>query len=472
MQIIPKIRTKYGETIGVELFVQPPDLDEHKHTFINTDSALGASSYTVENGAKFSVSEYIVVGPWGAQKSEINRLHASSTPSSTTLTLSAVNTFAHNRGDRVTFIPYNQITIQRSTNAGVSYSDLVTVDIRPDSTETYYNHTSGAATDYYRAKFYNSGTASSSTVSAGIIATGFAENSAGNILRRALLDLGERIDGAVITKEFLLNALQEARQEIDTSELVERWSFRSVFDYDAGDCIPGQYQLTLPSNLRDPATYKNVLSVRIGKIKVPLEQTNRQDINGYYTGVARTTLNGAIETADTSIILTSSGDFEESGDVVIAAASVSETLDTVSYTGNTESTATLTGVTGIQAAGHTSATLVWQGVQFGIPVAYTVEGGTMTFSQPFSDDIAAQNIWLDYYKQLVRADDDGDVLDEPWAEAVYVPYMRYRIKAKRNPALDITTDPDYQVWAKRRDAQIAKEFSGNDMYLTPDVPNP
>lgn len=466
MEILPKIRTKYGEGIGVEILISPPDIGENETTFITTDAVSGASSYSVDNGLMFAVGEYVAVlsGGVGAPKSEINRIHTSTTPTTTTITLNAVNGFAHNRGERVVYIPYNQIVIQRSTDGGSSYSDLVTIDIRVDTQETYYQHSTGTSTDYYRAKFYNSATTNTSAVSDGIPASGFVDGTAGQVIRAALLSLGEKIDGEVLTKEFLLQVLHEGREEADQHPLIQRWSFRTIFDYDLGDIIPGRNSISTPSDLRDPDTYKNMLSMRIGRDNVSLMPIDKTDLNRYYIGVAHSTLNGSITSASTSIILTSSGDFDESGSVDIAAESISGTIDSVEYTGNTESSATLTGVTSI-ADSHSSGRDVWQGISFGLPQEYSIDNGTITFSQPFADDFAGENIKGDYYAKLTRATSDGDVLDEPFAANVYIPYLRWRIRKRKDSSLVQNTDPDWSEFKSKLDAQVAREFSGQDLRI-------
>lgn len=467
MTILPKIRTRYGEGVGVELFVTPPYLEENLQTFIATDASSGVSSFTVDNGLKFAVDQYILTGMFGGEKSEIVRAHASTTPTATTLTLAAATGFAHSRGERLAFIPYNQIVIEKSTDAGASYSVLATVDIRASSPETYYNDTTGASTDYYRIKFSNSATSAVSSYSDGIIGTGYVDGTAGQVIRDALHSSGEKID-TVITKEFLFAALQEGRMELNKMPGVERWSFRTQFGYNAGSIVPGMNTLTLPTNLRESATFKNLLGVRIGRGKLPLTKVDRQALMRWYQGVSKSTLNGAITTASTSIILTESGDFDESGDIYIAAPTTQSVLDIVSYASNTESTNTLGTVTGI-LENHASGAVVWQGASFGRPMEYNIDNGVITFSQPFGDDEAGEIIWLDYYKEMTAANSDGDTLDEP-DYGMFVPYLRYRMKKRRKSDTVRDEDDDYKAYKDRRDAAVLKEFTGQDVRLSIDVP--
>ena len=358
MILLPRLRTSFGSGIGAEVFISHPDL-ETELTFIVTDVSASVSAFTVDNGLKFSANEYLVVGRFGYEKAEIVKI--SGTPTATAINVSTTN-HPHNRGEVLQFIPYNQIILEYSTD-GTTYVALATIDIRADATETYYNHTAGLSTYYYRAKFSNSTSADVSSYSDGQIATGDAENSAGAIIRDALISMGEKMDDEVFTKEFLLRALDEGRDEIDLHKNAGRWSFRTVFDYDAGDCIPGRNTLTLPTDLREPETAQHILSVRIGKDALPLKWVDKIEMNRWYQGVAHSTLNGAITSASTSIILTSSGDFDESGAVDIAAESISGTVDNADYTSNTESTKTLGTVTNITDS-HSSGRDFWQGASF------------------------------------------------------------------------------------------------------------
>lgn len=464
MEILPKLRLRRGEGIGNEILVTPPNIEDNNHTFLATDYAAGVTSLSVDNGNKFSVNEYVLIGSFGGEKTEIVLVTA---VAANTLTVSTT-VFAHNRGEQITFIPYNQIVPERSTDAGVNYSVLSTVSIRADSTETYIQRTADASTDYYRVRFYNSTSGLYSGYSDGVIATGFTANSAGYVIRAALISLGEKID-AIVTKEFLYTALNEGRHELDAQPGIEQWSFRTAFNYDAGDAIPGHNTLTLPTDIRSDDTYKNILAVRIGGDKFPLWKVDRIRINEWYESIQRSTLNGAITTGSTSIVLASSGDFEESGSIDIAGAAISDTIDSVLYTSNTESTATLAGVTGIKAAGHASGAIVWQGASFGRPHEYTVDAGVITFNVPFDDASAGNNIFLDYYKAITDVNSDADTLDEPDV-SMYIPYLKYRIKKRRDRELKRDNDDDYKEWVDRRDAVVVKEFSGQHMRLTPSLP--
>lgn len=467
MQILPKIRTQYGENIGVNILITPPDLTENNTTFVATDASAAAGSFAVDNGLKFAVGQYALVGTFGSEKAEIQRIHASTTPTASLITLANTTNFAHNRGEPIAYIPYNQIIIERSTDGGANYTTLATINIRPDSTETFYQDTNGLSSYYYRAKFSNSTTADVSQVSDGIIGTGYVDNSAGAVIRAAMVSLSEEFD-MVITKEFTWQALTEGRNELDQLPQGGHWSFRTSFDYALGQCIPGQYKVALPATMRESATFRYLLSVKIGRNRYPLTKCDKHSIDRWYYGIARNTLLSAITAVSTTIPLTGSGDFDESGSISVAAEDVSHEIDMVDYTSNNSATNVLSGATNI-ADSHSSGAVVWQGASFGCPIEYTVDNGYIIFAQPFSNDIAGQNIWLDFYNKITSINSDGDLLDEP-DYGMYIPYLRYRMKKRRNTDLVRDNDDDWKSWVEKRDGMASKDFIAQDIQISIDVP--
>jgi len=462
--IIPKVLVKTGETIGNEVYISFPELDTNK-TFITTDYAAGVSGFAVENGLKFSDGQYIVVNNRGNNKAEILKINGA--PTATALVLAVASSHPHNRGEKIQFIPFNQAEIYSSTD-GVTYALLETVSIRVDENETFYNDLDGTSTTYYKIRFKNSTTTAYSVYSDAVIATGYTANSAGMLIQTALSDLGMEIDGKMITKRFLFDALNEGRREIDEDRSIIRWSFRSVFNHNLYSIIPGQYKVAVPADLRDPATNKNIVSIRVGREKRPCQYFDEEAFDNAYMSTYHSTLNGDIVTADTSITLTDSGDFDESGSIDIAGADIDELLDNVAYTDNTETTNILSGVTGIRAAGHLSGVDVWQNASFGLPVNYTVRDGYIYFSQPFADDYIGESVFLDYYKKITDINSDSDELDEPFYN-IFIPFLRFKIKQKKDKDLDWKSDVDYIKWLEMKNAQIEKEYFGQKIRINIDI---
>lgn len=458
--------TRYGEGIGNELFVELPDLSQNEHTFFDSDLASGQSTI-VADGSNFAVDQYLVLGQSGSERTEIVKVHASSAPTSTVITLAANTVFAHSRGDKIAFIPFNQIVVERSTDVGVTFTPLTAVNIRPDSLQTYMQRITDTSTDQYKFRFYNSTAATYSAYSDSYTASGLADNSVGAIKQRALDDLGE-VKGDLLTDSFLNQSLWAGRRELDEDQRVLRWSFRTKFNVVIGQCIPGRWSVDVPTDLRDKFTNKNILGIRIGKVARHLEFKDMGQFFERYRNVPHSTLTTAVTNVSTDVVLGSSGNFGESGNIIFAAEDVNGTIDYATYTSNNELTKTLSGVAAITDS-HAAGRDVWQeAVTFGSPVFYTIFEGKIYFDLPFEDNIAGEDIVMDYYSMMPVYNSDADILDEPEYD-LFVAYLRWKIKYKKvNGNIDAHSDSDWQEWNAKKTALINKEVNMQGVYFVPD----
>lgn len=462
MSYQPKFRLRYGEGVGVDIFVQAPDISEERKTFFSDDAAVG-TSFSVDNGLDFAVSEYIVAGPRGAEKTEIVKIHTATVPTASAITLDSTSLFSHNRGDIIQFIPYNQIVIQKSTDGGLNYSDLATINIRVDATETYYQYTSGISTDYYRVKFYNSTSTLTSQPSDGIPATGWLYNAVGAIKKRALLFMGESI-GSVITDEFLNEALWEGRREVDNQ--LKRWSWRTSFNTNIGTITEGMYSLAVPATLRNPDSPQNVLNIQNGKTGRHISYVSKNQFNIWYEGVRHTTVLTQPSVGATSLVLLSVRDLEASGSINING-------NIITYTAKVNSTGTISGIPasgdGSITATHAVGTDAWQFASFGEPYLYTIFEDTIFFNAPFDSTFEGYNIWADFYRTLPAYDSDSDILDEPDVD-MFVSYLKHRIAAKKlKEKYDKTKNSDYADYIARLAALIRKETLNQNVRMVPDI---
>lgn len=467
----PSIRVKVGSPIGNDIFFTLPDLQGNNKTFLDADVSSGASSLTA-NGSFLNTNDYIIIGQPGQTKSEIIKI---SSVSSTSITLATTLSFSHNRGDLITVIEYNQIVPEVSVNGGTSFSVLSTIDINPQTGETYLQRTGDATTDIYRFRFYNSTTSLYSGYSDNATASGYADNTVYAIKKHTLTQMGEKITD-LITNDFLNDALNEARRIVDMGnttiegiqQRVLRWSFRTKFNEEVGQVIPGHWSITAPTDLRDRNTYKNILSLRIGRSNWPCIYQDRRRFNQNYLNVGHSTLSSSVTIGDPTISLESSAGFDPSGNFVIAAETVAGSRDAIAYTSNNKATGVVSGVTGI-TDNHASGNDVWQQATFGMPTAYNIHEGNIYFDVPFDDSFRGQPIMMDYYTALVPVNSDSDVLDEPFYD-LYVPYLKYKIKSlKSNGSLKPSDDGDYLLFQQGLAELVSQEVSGQNVFFTPDI---
>lgn len=465
-QQLPSLRTLYGADIGIELFFQFPYLNDNEKTFLEADSLAGATSFTA-SGVNFAANQYIVVGQAGNEKTEI--LQISGTPTSTSISLISPAVFPHNRGDTIRFIPYNQIEAQFSTD-GTNYSVITPVAIRSDATETYMQRSADFSTYSYKFRFYNSTTGLYSAYSSVVLGSGYADNTIWSVKHRALDQLGEKI-GGLITDQFLNDSIQEARRSVDQFPSIFRWSFRTKFGIIFGQMLAGQWQITLPTDLRDRNTPKNLLSVRFGSQNRPCTYQDRRQFNQNYLNIVHTTVATAALAGATSLILTSTHDLDSSGAITLSGQTIGQGTFVVSFTGNNKTTNTLTGVTGIPVGGVAVGTDVWQRGIFsgGVPTAYTVDNGTLSFDLPVSTRWDGQDVKGDYYSTIPSITSDSQTFDEPFYD-LYVPYLKYKIKfLKSNGKIDRDGDTDWKDWLDGATKLIAQETPSQRVNFVPDV---
>lgn len=465
--LLPILRTKYGSGIGVELFFAFPEIQDNEKTYLDANQNAGDTALNA-NGVNFAVGQYIVIGQPGNERTEIAQVHASIAPTSTTITLAAALNFAHNRGDLVRFIPYNQIAANYSPD-NVSWNAITPVNIRSDSSETYMQRASDPSTYYYNFRFFNSTTNLYSQYSDSIAASGYAPNTRWGIKDRALRQMGEQI-GNLITQQFLNDSLDEGRRMADMNPEIFRWSFRTEFDVDIGYLLAGQNRIAVPTNLRDPNTPKNVLSVRMGQQNRPCVYQDRRRFNQNYLNVSHATLAVAALSTDTQLTLTNSRDFDAAGVITVASGILGNGVVTLNYTANNQATGVLSGITtGMPTAGFAKGVDCWQRYVPGLPTAYTIDAGYMTFDSPLLPTYDGQNVHCDYYTTMTPLVDDSSMLDEPFYD-LYVPWLKWKIKyLKANGQVDRDGDTDYKDFITGLQNLIAQETPSQRISFVPDI---
>lgn len=461
---LPTFRAVYGADIGIELFFAFPNINANEKTYLTSDSLAGATTLSA-GGVNFAANQYIMLGQPGNESSEILQI---SSATSTTITLQAATTFAHNRGDIIRFIPYNQIAAEFSTNGGVSFSAITPVAIRADSTETYMQRATDLQTYVYRFRFFNSTTSSYSAYSDTVTGAGYADNTIYAVKQRALDQLGE-VKSDLITDKFLNDSLQEGRRMADQNPAIFRWSFRTNFDAIVAQILAGHWSIPAPTDLRDPNTYKNILSIRIGNQNRPVIYQNKVRFNQNYLNVRHSTLNGSVSFGAGTVTLASTHDFDASGVLVVAGGAVGSLRSTLNYTGNNKTTNTLTGVTGVPSGGYISGLDVWQQAVYGLPTAYTIDKGMIYFNTPLLDLYDGMDVKMDYYTIIPLISTDDQTFDEPFYD-LYVPWLKFKIKyAKSNGKIDRDGDTDYKDWITGLSNLIGQETPGQIMNFVPDV---
>lgn len=431
-------------------------------SFLPSDVVVGATGASLQSILGFSsTAKFALIGEPGQGESEIVSLSNATLPENKTIYFSSGITFNHPQDTKVYCIDWNQMAFSRSTGLTSQKSTLTTVGITINQPETLYRDATNT-TGYGWVELKESKGSTFSTASDAVPYTGYADNTVFKIKKRALDNCNEQI-GELITHEYLNESLWEARREYHKAK--GKRPFRRVYEADLGNVSTGINKIALPTDVEKPYTAENVYKVRIGT-EEPCSYYDKKDWDNDYDGVAHTTLAVAYtKTTDQDLWCDSVRDLEDSGSVMIEG-------DTVAYSAKGVSGGTLR-ISTHGSYSHAIYSDVWQGIDDGLPQNFTVWMNTdgtayIYFSCPIETAYVDQNIWGDYYRTLVTYDSDADELDEPEYD-MFVPYLEYKIKKRKNKGLQPLEDPSYIEWLKRKQNALDNEYLGTEIRLVPDI---
>ena len=426
-------------------------------SYLTASVAAAGTALTVANNDGFADNDIVLFEGFGSPLAEIKDVTASPTYG-TSLAVSAV-TFAHPIDTGVYRLPFDQIQVSGTNTTGGTKTVIATVDINPTAPFTEYNIAGGTAYSYYYVRYYNS----FATVpfygaySDEVAATDLAITSVGAIRRMAFQNLGVEF-GGIFSPDWVYDQIYQC--EVDVLKTKEAWGDMVVYDASLGTVTTGMPSVSLPSAIDLTKTNRGVLGIRIANGR-NLEFMDWKEYQLAMEGVSYTTLATTAAVGATTLVLTDSADFDDSGTVNIAETEYS-------YTGNTRSTNTLTGLTALTAQIDSGAH-VWSGATFGEPTSFSVNNGSIYFDVPVDADFVDRTIWCDYFKNAVRPDSDGDAVSfsDP---LLYVKYLEYAIKKRKaNGELPMTDESFVKFEAMKKQLAL-RDKSPYSSRIVPMIP--
>lgn len=428
-------------------------------TTLRVQSILGFESLTTSSG------QIVCIGDIGNEKTEILRTSQNTGPSSSyrEITLRDSLAFDHPQDTKVYIIDYNRFEVQwASTVTGTkstlqAYPQNILADL-PENVYVDTTQTSG----FYFVRFNDSINNRNTDFSDAIPFGGYADNTVYSIKKRALESVGEVIDTDLITHDFLNMALWEGRREFHQAP--GKRPFRRKFNIDIGNVSTGMYRIVLPEDVEKPYTAENIYGVRIGA-EANMEYYDKKEWDFDFRNKPHTTLTATYSVGARDLYVDSTRDFATTGVVSIAQTNVEYSAKSIS--GGTFRIS-LDGSYGVDNGAD-----VWQNVTYGLPDKFTVfgePGGSafIYFNRPIETAQVDKNIFLDYYRKVVDFDSDADVLDEPNYD-MFVPYLAFRIKQRKNKGLNPLTDSDYQQWQFRKSQSLGAEYGGVEIRIAPQI---
>lgn len=421
-------------------------------TYLTVNTAAGVTSLSVKNITSFADDQILVIGQFGNEGAEI--VYINGTPSGSTITLSSATIFPHSADSPVIVIDFDQVEFSHSSTTSGAKTVMATVDIVVDKPDfTRYNDTT-YTTGYYFIRFKNSITSLFSDYSDPIPVSGYTPFTARYIIDAALGEINKK-RSEVLSDEFAFTEIDNC--QIEVIRELKRWSFLQKFDEIIGQADTGSWKVAVPDDMDDPFTNKSQYNIRIGR-EQNLTWVDKEKWNQLIEGIAYTTLAQNISLTDTSIVLTNSSDFDDTGTITIGANSYS-------FTANDTTTNTLT--IAASTTTNTAGEDVFQFAQVGLPRYFTVFGGYIWYYPILSSVYNGRNIYSDYYIKLIQTTTDSQeiVLADPM---VVQYYLQWKFLKKLNNGEETSASSAMrQNFIERRDKLKQKEVLGKTFVLRP-----
>ncbi len=458
MNEFPQIRISHniGNTITV-----PNKLDVKTNTYMSSNIAAGVTAVPSENTTDFtSGAIQLLLSSVGAENAEI----VASSSHTTLSFVTAATLMAHNRGDIVSEIKYDQILVAKSATIDGVYTTFATQTFFVTQQNTVIYDPTGLTTDYYKVQWKNSVTGTLSSFSEPISVASYPTDSVATVIFPVLKAMGVAENDPKITVEFCLAAIDDARKYTEAKLYGIRHAWQQVFEHPI-KVLAGSNYIPLPTDIDYSETDRSVLAARfmIGNVLTPfnLKYIDKRSWNQIaFSVMGGTTTTGAL-TGAASITLNSVGDFpnSSSGVAYVETTDYTQTIMQIAYTSIDLTTNQLLGVTGI-TRDIPVGTRVWSRPTISQPIYYTVYSDKLVFDRIIPDSMQGNNVYIDYYQKMTAVTDLSQVLPEHYRE-IYKWYLRWAIKYRKDILLP-SSDPDLKKFEELVQALFNNLYTGQD----------
>lgn len=438
------------------------------YSSLSQTAVKGGSTITVYSVADFAVNKILLIGEIGDEGSEIILTHASTAPNSTTnvITLASNLAKSHPKDTRVYVVPYNQIEFSHADTIDGSKTVLsgTPKDINPENPEIRYNDITYSS-GYYFTRYKETIGNTYSEYSDAVPFDGYESNTVGFIIYGVLQELGKEFS-SLLTYQTMLNKINSCLRYVRGK--LKRWSNSQEFDYIVGQVQRGDYRMALPDIYHDKNSNKSCLSVRVGSGE-DLIYIDKREYNARFVDVVHTTVATTQTSGQTTLVLSSSDDLpEEDGTVNVYVSGVPYTI---TYTTNTKSTNTLSGIpssgTGSITTTLTAGSNVWYNESEGGIKYFSIWDGYIYWQGLCSESQNGNNLIMDFYTDLVNVDSDSDIIPDNRYDMIEY-WLKWEVRniTERKGKRDMT-DGDYLMFVSCLQDAIRRESSGQKFKMKP-----
>jgi len=388
------------------LYIKNEDLISYlgkETTYLTVAAVAGGTSLTVQDNRGLAQDYWIGMGKPGIERSEVVKINAAVTAGTALTTTTIV--FAHPIDTPIVKLPGDKIEFFYSATKTGSKSSLASPQSL-DYDDEYSRLTDTTNTSgYFWIKVYNSATGTYVSDFIGPWSySGATVRTSGGIRRAALNREGERIS-SLISEEFLNDELDLFRNFIKDETNID-------IDQDTSlSLVASKQRYAIPAGVKASESGGAVIDVVIGS-HGSLRPISWSEYVSKLKGIKHSTASSSAIVGATSLVLGNSYDFDAptSGTASFIAKGVTST-----YTTNTTSTGTLSGIPASSTGSITTSISadddVWQGITEGIPTEYCVWDGYAYLWPVASTSYEGLPIQIDFFHDATTVLESTDPFD-------------------------------------------------------------
>lgn len=372
--------------------IKNPSIEDEERTYLSAEITSG-TTINVADYSGFSDDDYLILGTYGKEKSELVQINDASIDSS--IVLENAVKYSHPANTRVITIPFNEYSLERATSESGTFSVVATAVLQVDDEYTYYNDTAGSSTSWYKVRYYNRQDTNYSSYSDAMQATGFKANSRGRLKEMAKSLFGDRT-GKWVEEDQWDDLFYQVENEVYNFR--KKWAFLQTGT--AFALTIGRHEEDLATKVSDIVApeKKYVESIRISDGDL-LTYKDRKDFDELMEGAQYTTLDGAITSSNTTATLLDGDLLDTSGSAYIEGS-------LMGITGNTANLISFDGT----ASAKNDGDEIWMKSELDEPQDYTIWGGMLKFN-PCAD--TAYICHITYNKKGTPMSEDNAVSEIP-----------------------------------------------------------
>ncbi len=398
--------------VADKIYVAHPDLSGALKTHLTASIAAAGVTATVADNDGWADNDWFVLGYLGDAKTESCDINDAGISRGTSLTITNTLGFAHDIDTPMTRVNERQIRIYGGDTSGAVTNSVVAAHpIQWDKEFTVYQVDTGATGyAYYQAQFFDGASSYGEKSDETPASADLGATSVEKIIQNALRLVNEKVDSdpeGLLSRENLLAELNNWQDDVASRR---DWSFELTND-ETITATQGETDYALSSlgtTIKNADSEKSIVSVTLGRHT--LDHIDWHDMQDEMEGWIFTTVSTAITAADTSCVLTNTNEFSETGAISVGSDTA------VDYTGNTESTGTLTGIGATEfAASHAVGIKVFQGVGQNRPTRWTIYNNRFYTNSPCNSLYDSVVFRVRYYQELTRLTDFADTTIIPFA---------------------------------------------------------